>query len=265
MDSLKSGESTLLLWNDSERSSDDCQRISQKLSEKVGTESLLNPSSNSTTQLEANKFETVVLSKVLISPLNSVENIKLLADISRILKPNGKLIVLQPKSEDLESTLVLSGFNNPTVSSNPAFGDCFEIISTKPSFEIGSSKKLNLDALAVWDAVQKEGGKPEDIIDPDQLVDDEDFAKPDAASLMVCGTTGKKTPCKNCSCGLDKVVAAKSAGDKPPAPQEQPKSSCGSCYLGDAFRCASCPYLGMPAFKPGEKVTLSASMLQDDI
>ncbi|XP_071573490.1 anamorsin homolog [Temnothorax nylanderi] len=101
------------------------------------------------------------------------------------------------------------------------------------------------------------GPVEEDLIDEDELLDESELVKPDASSLKVCATTGKRKACKDCSCGLAEELSGKDA------PENAVKSSCGSCYLGDAFRCASCPYLGMPAFKPGEKVVLPETQLTD--
>lgn len=100
------------------------------------------------------------------------------------------------------------------------------------------------------------------MMDPDELLDEDDKEKPDPASLKVCGTTGKRKACKDCSCGLAEELSAELIGKTvDPNPS---KSSCGSCYLGDAFRCATCPYLGMPAFKPGEKIQLTDNLLKAD-
>lgn len=145
----------------------------------------------------------------------------------------------------------------------------------KPNFETGSSQRLSFakkieekkaestkaEKKAVW-SLDDLGGEDDDdveLVDPDTLIDEQDLVKPDAASLRVCGTTGKRKACKDCSCGL----ADELADGKEPT-KKTVNSSCGSCYLGDAFRCASCPYLGMPAFKPGEKIQLSERQLKAD-
>ncbi|XP_078052617.1 cytokine induced apoptosis inhibitor 1 [Augochlora pura] len=130
-----------------------------------------------------------------------------------------------------------------------------EIVAEKPSFEIGSSVSLNFGQAKpnIW---KLDIADEEELINEDDLLDEMDVLKPDASSLKVCSTTGKRKACKDCSCGLAEELSGKTVEEK------TVKSSCGNCYLGDAFRCASCPYVGMPAFKPGEKIVLPASQLR---
>nr|AFK11474.1 anamorsin [Callorhinchus milii] len=155
-----------------------------------------------------------------------------------------------------------------------------KVEAQKPSYEVGSSsqlklsfaKKTNTDrprldpgAVTAWTLSANDMNDEDvDIIDSDELLDDDDLRKPDTASLRAlgCGDVAgkKKKACKNCTCGLadELEVTSQSERRKPAA-----TSACGNCYLGDAFRCASCPYMGMPAFQPGETIRLTRSTLAD--
>ncbi|RKP08922.1 cytokine-induced anti-apoptosis inhibitor 1, Fe-S biogenesis-domain-containing protein [Thamnocephalis sphaerospora] len=150
-----------------------------------------------------------------------------------------------------------------------------ELVAKRPAYEIGARAALSFarkgtaadnedraKKVAAWTMLTSDDVNAE-LDDEDALLDDEDLAKPTAQSLARpegCGP--KKKACKNCSCGLAEMEAAEEAAK---VQQQAPTSSCGNCYLGDAFRCSSCPYLGMPAFKPGEKVQLVGNMMEDDI
>ena len=98
----------------------------------------------------------------------------------------------------------------------------------------------------------------EEVINDDELLDEEDCKKPDPSSLRVSAMTKKRKACANCTCGLAEDIQ-KEDMEKIRQNTQNAKSSCGSCHLGDAFRYASCPYVGFPAFKPGEQVILDSS------
>lgn len=240
----------------------------------------------------------------LVNPVHTRHTTEALGELCRILKPQGKLFMQElafannvehnsVKSKDrLVSILKVTGFVNVSqpveipledddkleLKQKPEFNNeavLYRVVAQKPGYEIGSSSQLKLsfkpnqtvkpdeNVTKVWslnttDLLDEEV----DLVNEDDLLDEKDLKKPDPASLKFdCGVgPGKKKACKNCSCGLAEELEKGKQAEIPVK-----TSACGNCYLGDAFRCASCPYLGMPAFKPGEKIQLTNGQLKADI
>ncbi|XP_004533856.1 anamorsin homolog [Ceratitis capitata] len=252
MEQFKGTAKTLYIWSQSAL----VQASTEKLKEATGGEVVLE-------NINRLSFATYGES---IFDLIVIENAQLTDAFDKLLlllKPNGKLHLASifGTPEVFQQELKLSGFINVNVNKDDGTLTC-----QKPNYETGSAIKLSFakkdgKTASIW---KVNGDGDEELIDEDDLLDEEDKKKPDPESLRVCGTTGKRKACKNCSCGLAEELETEAA-QKAKADTANAKSSCGSCYLGDAFRCSTCPYLGMPAFKPGEKVELAGNLLNDDI
>nr|CAG4652232.1 EOG090X0FGQ [Triops cancriformis] len=218
----------------------------------------------------------------VVPPYTLVHNPDLLAEILRVVKPSGRVVLRQLVSDvaPLATTLTLAGFvqvletKEIVLSIGTPASDSMkrlvEFTCRKPNYEVGSLKKLSFassvpaqSVSSVW-TLNSTVEDDVELIDSDQLLDEDDLVKPTTESLKVCGSTGKRQACKNCVCGLADELEQENK-EKTPTAQKPATSACGSCYLGDAFRCASCPYLGMPAFKPGEKIQLSERQLNPDL
>ncbi|XP_033755060.1 anamorsin homolog isoform X2 [Pecten maximus] len=298
---VKNGQKVLFLWSGSQPP-ESFKNVIESLNKLVGDSGKIQPEHIERLAMSSHPDSTFdVVVSGLLQPSSALHNTDCLGEICRILKPKGTFFIFEPTvsseitdskvrtTEKLSSALKLSGFVNisePVTSdltnedkqglqsslqlSDVAISHC---VCFKPGYEVGSSSQLKIsfgkkkverkvdeNVAQVWKLSSMDIMDEEvEMVDDDELLDEDDLKKPDPASLKAdCGGRAKKKACKNCSCGLAEELEGLA-----PKPKTA-TSACGSCYLGDAFRCASCPYLGMPAFKPGEKVTLNERQLKAD-
>eukprot|EP00096_Caligus_rogercresseyi_P000691 TRINITY_DN1118_c0_g1_i1.p1 TRINITY_DN1118_c0_g1~~TRINITY_DN1118_c0_g1_i1.p1 ORF type:complete len:268 (+),score=65.36 TRINITY_DN1118_c0_g1_i1:80-883(+) len=260
--SINSGDNVLLLWQllpeESEAFDNFLENLDQIINPKNGIVFSSNIYDFHPNDVDPLRFDVIISG--FIPPHNFDHNFKKLSQIGEIIKPHARLYIYQDKEHKVESALKLCGISE---KSKEVLSNDVTLYSCQfPDFEMGSSTITSPGpkptSSSAWNLPDDDLNDIE-TMESEDLLSPEDFKKPQASELRVCGTTGKKKACKDCSCGLREEL---DAGQDPT--KKDVNSSCGSCYLGDAFRCGSCPYLGMPAFKPGEKVSLSDMELKAD-
>ena len=182
------------------------------------------------------------------------------------LELGGELYVQEAKLEEVRVKLLLSGFVRSVQDEQRG------VRAWKPLYAKGTSisfeeREESLRKEAEW-------RKALENAENDELVEERELEKLPSGERENCEpVVGKRMPCKNCTCGLKEEMEAELAGPESDVRQSrsvtvddmQKASACGNCALGDAFRCAGCPYLGMAPFKEGEKVMIPELLTMGDL
>lgn len=198
-----------------------------------------------------------------------------LREIGRVLKPGGELILqsilssgmLEKPSSTMELKLLMQGFLDVQSLEMKPFSSAGNVQSItikgkKASWTAGSSFPLK-KATSMVPKIKIDDES--DLIDEDSLLTEEDRKKPQLPAFGDCEVGSTRKACKNCTCGRAQEEEKLQKVGLTTEQMNNPQSACGSCGLGDAFRCGGCPYRGLPPFKLGEKVSLPGNFLVADI
>lgn len=212
---------------------------------------------------------------IIVCALQTAEivNEQWLEEMNRVLKPSGKFVVQLSLNANehldqnsLERQLLIAGFVEVGLLQSKAFfvinsSQFLTIVGKKAQWTVGSAFSIKKATQTLPKLMMDDES---DLIDEDSLLTEEDFKKPQLPTVSDCEVGSKRKACKNCTCGRAEEEQKVQLG----LTTEQitnPQSACGSCGLGDAFRCNGCPYRGLPPFQLGEKVSLSENFLVADI
>ena len=170
----------------------------------------------------------------------------------RVLKPPQTSLVPAATADGVLLKCILAGFANSKVEASG-------VSASKPDWEVGAAAALPKPPPAAGGRVLINAMDlaDDDLVDEDDLLANDAVVLPDPAGGGGCAT--KKRACKDCSCGRAEMEAA-----NPGSVEEPATSACGNCSKGDAFRCASCPHLGTPAFEKGANENVQLNLSQDD-
>jgi hypothetical protein len=197
------------------------------------------------------QYEYIVLATSYLADTS----MSLVCSIVHFLKKGGKFLLLTSgttaKLEPIQRDLVFAGLLDTCIDSLKTIPECVAVYGKKPLWLMGINPNSNLIVVRTSDSSSRLAWKThtneKNPLKENSLVDNDRFNLSIYLGKESQKPIEEKKACKNCSCRRN--INSAELINKESNNTVNNGSACGNCYLGDAFRCTSCPYKGLPALK----------------